>query len=147
MQAPDFTLHQTRRHTLPLHRFSGRPLILVFYPTAFEPVSREQLTLYQEFLPQFEEVDAQLIGIAADHAWCQEAFAEENGVRFPLLSDMSPRGAVSQLYGVYREQEEMTGRALFVVDRSGIIRFSQAYPDPLNPGVDDLLTVLEGMAG
>jgi alkyl hydroperoxide reductase subunit AhpC len=60
---------------------------------------------------------------------------------------MSPTGAVSQQYGVYRDEEEVTGRALFVVDRSGVIRFGQAYPDLLNPGVDDLLTVLEGLNG
>jgi peroxiredoxin len=143
--APDFTLHQTPWLTLSLHRLAGYPTVLVFYPIAFEPVSREQLTLYQEFLPQFEELNARLVGISVDHAWCHEAFAREEGVHFPLLSDTPPRGAVSRLYGVYREQEEVSGRALFVVDRGGIIRFGQSYPDLLNPGVDDLLTVLEGM--
>ena len=59
---------------------------------------------------------------------------------------MPPKGMVSQLYGVYREKEEVTGRALFVIDRGGIIRFSQSYPDLLNPGVDDLLTALEEMS-
>ena len=143
--APDFTLRQTPWLTLSLHNLAHTPTILIFYPTAFEPVSREQLTLYQEFLPEFERFDAQLVGISADHAWCQEAFAQETGVRFPLLADMPPRGAVSRRYGVYREHEETTGRSLFVVDRSRIIRFSQSYPDMLNPGVDDLLTVREGM--
>jgi alkyl hydroperoxide reductase subunit AhpC len=46
---------------------------------AFEPVSREQLTLYQEFLPQFEGFNAQLVGISVDHVWCHEAFAREEG--------------------------------------------------------------------
>jgi alkyl hydroperoxide reductase subunit AhpC len=59
---------------------------------------------------------------------------------------MPPRWAISRAYGVYREQEETTARALFVVDREGIIRFSAVYPDLLNPGVDDLLRVLEAMA-
>jgi peroxiredoxin len=126
-----------------LHRFAGYPTILVFYPVAFEPVSREQLTLYQEYMAQFEDFDAQLLGISADHAWCHEAFAQETGVRFPLLADVPPRGAVSQLYGVYREQQEVSARALLVIDREGVIRFSEVYPDLLNPGVDDLLTELE----
>jgi peroxiredoxin len=143
--APDFTLRETPWLTLSLHRLAGSPAILVFYPMAFEPVSREQLTLYQEFLPELESFGAKLLGISADHAWCHEAFARGEGVRFPLLSDTPPLGAVSRLYGVYREQEEVTGRALFVIDRGGVIRFSQAYPDLLNPGVDDLLTMLVRM--
>ncbi|MBV9278726.1 MAG: redoxin domain-containing protein [Chloroflexi bacterium] len=141
--APAFTLHQTRWMILSLRRLAGRPTILVFYPTPFEPVSCEQLTLFQEFLPQVEVLGGQLVGISADHTWCHEAFAREAGVSFPLLSDMHPRGAVSRLYGVYREDKEVTGRALFVIDGGGFIRFSQAYPDLLNPGVNDVLTVLE----
>ncbi|HEX6509327.1 MAG TPA: redoxin domain-containing protein [Chloroflexota bacterium] len=144
--APDFTLHETPWRTLSLHRLAGQLTVLTFFPTAFEPVSREQLPLYQDFLPKFEEFSAQLVGISADHAWCHAAFAEDAGIRFPLLSDMPPQGTVSRLYGVYREQEERTGRALFVIDRGGIIRFSRSYPDLLNPGVDDPLTVLEGMS-
>jgi alkyl hydroperoxide reductase subunit AhpC len=52
---------------------------------------------------------------------------------------------VSQLYGVYRRSEDATGRALFVIDAAGIIRFGEVYPDLLNPGVDDILTVLESL--
>lgn len=144
-QAPDFTLRQTPWLTQSLRWLAGRPLILAFFPTAFEPVSREQLTLYQEYLPQFQELDARVLGISADHAWCNMAFAREAGIRFPLLADIPPIGRVSQLYGVFRDSEETTGRALFVVDSAGIIRFGEAYPDLLNPGVDDLLTVLESL--
>jgi peroxiredoxin len=128
---------------LSLHRLAGHPTILVFCPMAFEPVFREQLALHQEFQPQFDGFDAHVLGISIDHAWCHDAFARETGLRFPLLSDISPRGMVSRLYGVYREHEEVSARALFVIDRSGIIRFSQTYPDFFNSGVDDVLTVLE----
>lgn len=143
--APDFRLHQTPRLTLSLHRLAGQPIILVFFPTAFEPVSREQLLIYQEYLPQFEKLRAQLLGISADHAWCHEAFSHEAGISFRLLADTPPSGVVSRLYGVYRESEHATGRALFVVDSAGIIRFGKVYPELLNPGVGDLLTVLESL--
>jgi peroxiredoxin len=143
--APDFTLHQTPWLRLSLHRLTGHPTILAFYPAAFEPVSREQLTLYQEFLPQFDRFGAHVLGICVDHAWCHDAFTRETGLHFPLLSDTSARGVVSRLYGVYREHEEVSARALFVIDRSGIIRFSQTYPDLFNPGVDDVLTVHEAL--
>jgi peroxiredoxin len=143
--APDFTLRRTAGQTLSLHRLAGQPIILAFFPSAFEPVSREQLLLYQEYLSQVEELQGQLLGIAADHAWCHEAFCREAGITFPLLADTPPRGRVSRLYGVYRQPDDATGRALFVIDSSGIIRFGDVYPDLLNPGVDDILTVLESL--
>jgi peroxiredoxin (alkyl hydroperoxide reductase subunit C) len=144
-EAPNFTLRRTSWQMLSLHRLAGQPIILAFFPTAFEPVSREQLLLYQEYLPQFEALHGQLLGISADHAWCHEAFCREAGLTFPLLADTPPSGRVSQLYGVYRPPEGATGRALFVIDSSGIIRFAEVYPDLLNPGVDDVLTVLESL--
>jgi peroxiredoxin len=143
--APDFRLRHTPWLTLSLHRLAGQPIILVFFPTAFEPVSREQLMLYQEYLPEFEELHGRMLGISADHVWCHEAFSREAGITFPLLADTPPRGRVSQLYGVYRESEHATGRALFVIDSSGIICFGKVYPELLNPGVGDLLTVLEAL--
>jgi peroxiredoxin len=143
--APDFRLRQTPWLTLSLHRLAGQPAILVFFPTAFEPVSREHLMLYQEYLPQFEELHAHVLGISADHAWCHEAFSREAGITFPLLSDTPPRGRVSQLYGVYRESEDATGRALFVIDSYGIICFGKVYPELLNPGVGDVLAMLESL--
>ena len=143
--APDFRLRHTPWLTLSLHRLAGQPIILVFFPTAFEPVSREQLTLYQEYLPQFEELRGQMLGISADHAWCHEAFSREAGITFPLLADTPPRGRVSRMYGVYRESEHATGRALFVIDSSGIIGFGKVYPELLNPGVGELLGVLESL--
>jgi peroxiredoxin len=65
--APDFTLRHTPRLTMSLRRLARDPIVLVFYPVAFEPVSREQLALYQEYLPRFEAFDAKLLGISADH--------------------------------------------------------------------------------
>jgi peroxiredoxin len=146
-RAPDFMLHHTPSQTLSLRRFTGQPVILVFYPMAFEPVTEEQLTLYQKYLPDFERFRAQIVGVAAEHVWCNQAFARAAGIDFPLLSDSPPRGRVCRQYGVYREPEELSARALFVVDRDGIVRFAEAYPDLVNPGVDGLLTALEGMDG
>jgi peroxiredoxin len=143
--APNFRLRETPWSTLSLHRLAGQPIILVFFPAAFEPVSREQLMLYQEYLPQFDQLHGKLLGISADHPWCHEAFGREAGITFPLLADTPPRGRVSRLYGVYRESEHATGRALFVIDSSGIIRVGEVYPDLLNPGVGDVLTVLESL--
>jgi peroxiredoxin len=144
--APDFTLPRTPRACLALRSLRGQPVVLAFYPLDWEPVSREQLALYQDYAGAFARFGAHLLGISTDHALSHEAFAHAAGIRFPLLADFHPRGAVARAYMVYREDEGMSARALFVLDRQGLIRFSQAYPDLLNPGVDELLTTLEALA-
>jgi peroxiredoxin len=143
--APDFSLRHTPGSSLSLRRFAGRPVVLVFYPMAFEPVSEEQLTLYQEYLPEFDRLGAQVLGISTEHVWCSQAFARQAGIQFPLLSDVPSGDHASRRYGVYDAQGELCARALFVIDPSGTIQFGEAYPDLVNPGVDAPLTVLEQM--
>ncbi len=143
--APDFTLLHTPRAYQALHSLRGQPVVLVFYPLDWEPVSREQLVLYQVWAGEFDRLGARLLGISVDHVLSHAAFAQATQVRFPLLADFHPRGVVARRYGVYRENQGVSARALFVLDRRGIIRWSQIYPDLLNPGVDDLLTTLEAL--
>lgn len=155
--APDFALPhapqvwpwpQAPHRMLLLHRVAGQgqALVLVFYPMDWEPVSREQLTLYQAYADAFDLLGARLLGISCDHVYSHAAFAREAQLRIPLLADFLPRGAVARRYGVFREAHGVSARALFVLDRQGRIRFSHTYPDVLNPGVDELLTTLEALA-
>ena len=74
------------------------------------------------------------------------AFAEARHLRLPLLADFEPKGAVSRAYGVYNEGEGTSGRALFVIDREGVIRWSYLSPDEFNPGADGILEALEGLS-
>jgi peroxiredoxin len=141
--APDFTLAQTPQARLALHGLRGRPVILVFYPMDWEPVSAEQLALYQDYASDFDRLGARPLAISCDHVHSHQAFAREAQLSFPLLADFQPRGAVARRYGVYREGAGVGARSLFVLDRRGVIRFGRAYPDALNPGVDELLTALE----
>jgi peroxiredoxin len=144
--APDFRLRHTLRASVSLHELPAQHVVLVFYPFDWERVSQQQLALYQDYLVEFERLGARLLGISADHVWSHDAFAQAIRLRFPLLSDARPHGAVARLYGVYREEEQRSARALFVIHVKGLIRFSQVYPDDLNPGVNDILTTLEAMA-
>jgi peroxiredoxin len=144
--APDFTVPQTHSAHCALHSLFGRPVVLVFYPLDWEPVSRDQLVLYQKFAREFERLDARLLAISIDNVYSHAAFARDAQLRFPLLADFLPRGHVARRYGVFRRAKGVSARALFVLDRRGHIRFSQAYPDFLNPGVDDILTTLEAIA-
>lgn len=143
--APDFTLPRSRYASVSLRDFRGQRVVLAFYPANWEPVSREQLTLYEEYAPTLRGLEADLIGISTDEIWSHEAFAGDAGLRFPLLADSHPKGAVARAYGTYVEHEGLSCRALFVVDGGGVIRWSQACPTSVNPGVDGILRALEVM--
>ncbi|MDB5057023.1 MAG: thioredoxin peroxidase [Chloroflexi bacterium] len=145
--APAFTLPRSSHAAVSLADVRGRRVILAFYPADFEPVSQEQLTLYQSCLVEFGRLGAVLLAVSTDHLWCHGAFARAAGISYPLLSDTHPHGAVSRAYAVYDEQSGLSFRALFVLDEHGIIRWSQSYPAAINPGIDGILSALESMNG
>jgi peroxiredoxin len=87
------------------------------------------------------------VGISVDGAWCHAAFARDRHLHFPLLADFEPKGEVSRLYGAYRPEDGTSERALFVLDRDGIIRWSYCSPIGVNPGADGILSALESLNG
>jgi peroxiredoxin len=145
--APDFALKVTPDQVRRLSELRGRPVVLAFYPADWSPVCGDQMALYNEILPEFREYGAEMIGISVDGAWCHAAFARDRKLRFPLLSDFEPKGAVSRMYGAYRERDGYSERALFVIDGDGIIRWSYCSPVDVNPGADGILNALESIAG
>jgi peroxiredoxin len=144
-RAPDFTLPVTPDQKLSLHELSGQPVILAFYPADWSPVCGDQMALYNEVLPEFQKFGAELMGISVDGSWCHRAFAENRHLHFPLLADFEPKGAVSRSYGAYRTQDGISERALFVIDKNGIIKWSYCSPVAVNPGADGILEALEGL--
>lgn len=141
--APDFTLHSTPDQSVSLSEFRGQPVVLAFYPADWSPVCGDQMALYNEVLPEFRRLGAELLGISVDGSWCHAAFREARNLQFPLLSDFEPKGDVCRLYGAYREGDGIAERALFVVDRDGIISWSYCSPVGVNPGADGILAALE----
>jgi peroxiredoxin len=141
--APNFTLRVTPDQNLSLSDLTGRPIVLAFYPADWSPVCGDQMALYNEVLPEFHKHDAEVLGISVDGAWCHEAFASARKLHFPLLADFHPKGAVAEKYGAYRESEGVCERALFVLDRHGVIFWSYCSPIAVNPGADGILDALE----
>ena len=141
--APDFSLHSTPDQVVTLRDFRGHPVILAFYPADWSPVCSDQMALYNEILPEFRRYGAELMGISVDGVWCHRAFAESRSLHFPLLADFEPKGEVARRYGVYRPEDGTDGRALFVIDDEGIIRWSYVSPIGVNPGADGILDALE----
>jgi peroxiredoxin len=143
--APDFRLRTTPDQEVALSEFRGQPVILAFYPSDWSPVCGDQVGLYNEILPEFQRLGAELLGISVDGVWCHLAFAHDRKLRFPLLADFEPKGEVARRYGVYRRQDGTSERALFVIDGDGIIRWSYVSPVGVNPGADGILSALEAI--
>ena len=143
--APDFTLHVTPDQKLALDELRGKPVILAFYPADWSPVCGDQVGLYNEILSEFHKFGAELLGISVDGVWCHEAFAKDRKLHFPLLADFEPKGAVAHAYGAYRKEEGVCERALFVIDRNGVIAWSYCSPMAVNPGADGILEALENL--
>jgi peroxiredoxin len=101
------------------------------------------MALYNEILPEFQKLGAELLGISVDGAWCHTAFSRDRKLHFPLLADFEPKGAVARLYGVYREADGTCERALFVIDAAGAIFWRHVSPVGVNPGADGILSALE----
>jgi peroxiredoxin len=144
-KAPDFSLKSTPDQLVSLADFRGRTVVLAFYPADWSPVCGDQMALYQAVLPEFRRLGADLIGVSVDNVWSHLAFAKDRSLHFPLLSDFEPKGAVARAYGAYRAQDGEAGRALFVIDGGGVIRWSYLSPVGVNPGADGILTALEAM--
>jgi peroxiredoxin len=145
-EAPDFNLHVTPDQTLTLSELRGRPVVLAFYPADWSPVCGDQMTLYNEILPEFQKHDAELVGISVDGAWRHAAYARQNKLHFPLLSDFEPKGDVARKYGAYRQKEGVCERALFVLDEDGKVFWSYCSPVAVNPGADGILEALEELS-
>jgi peroxiredoxin len=145
VEAPDFMLRSTPDQWLTLSEFRGKPVVLAFYPADWSPVCGDQMALYNEVLKDFHDLGAELIGISVDGAWCHAAFARDRKLHFPLLADFEPKGDVARRYGVYRDKDGVSERALFVIDADGKVHWSFVSPIGVNPGADGILSALEDL--
>ena len=134
--APDFVLPSVSGKKIALSQFVGKKnVVLSFVPAAFTPVCSQQFPGYNIVKNVFDETDAVLLGITVDNIPTLHAWTRQMGtVWFHVLSDFWPHGAVAKEYGVFRS-DGLTERAVFIIDKEGIIRFIQVSdinkkPDP-----------------
>ena len=143
--APHFMLHDGPHSSIGLSDLLGRAAVLVFYVADWHPVASDQLGQLTELQPEFERLGSSVVGIAVDSPWSHAAFAAELSIAFPLLSDDAPAGHVARAFGVYSSASGRSERALFVLDPSGMVVWSETFPDTVNPGVDAVLSALEAI--
>jgi len=140
-------LNSTPDQKVSLSDFRDRSVVLAFYPADWSPVCGDQMALYNECLPEFKRLGGELLGISVDGIWSHLAFAKDRKLKFPLLADFEPKGAVARAYGAYSTGSGASERALFVIDSKGVIRWSYLSPVGINPGAEGILSALESMRG
>jgi peroxiredoxin len=123
-QAPDFELRDQHGQRVRLASFRGsRAVTVMFYPFAFSGVCTGELCSVRDNLPTFESDDVQVLAVSCDPMFSLRAFAERDGLTFPLLSDFWPHGEVARAYGVLNENRGCADRSTFIVDRTGVVRW------------------------
>jgi len=144
MKAPDFTLPSLSGEKVSLAQFRGRKnVVLSFVPAAWTPVCSDQWPGYNIAKSFFDQNNAILLGITVDNIPALYAWTKEmGGLWFPVLSDFWPHGAVAGEYGILRAGG-VAERALFVIDKKGIIRFIDVHDINTRPNLEVLVKELE----
>jgi len=143
-RAPDFTLPSLSGEPVTLSAFAGKKNVVIsFVPAAWTPVCSDQWPGYNVLRAMFEARNAVMLGITVDNiptlfAWTTEM----GGVWFPVLSDFWPHGEVARKYGVLRSAG-VSERALFVIDREGIIRYIDVHDINERPKMETLMAELD----
>jgi peroxiredoxin len=141
--APDFTLKDQSQAEVKLSDFKGKKnVVIVFYPLDWSPVCTNEHACFVNDMRKFEQLDAQVLGISVDSGWSHKAFAEKMGIKYPLLADFQPRGAVGDKFGVYMADKGITGRAIFIVNRSGNVAWAKSYDIPAVPDLKEVSDAL-----
>ena len=143
--APDFTLTNQDRQPETLSAKRGHPVVLAFFPAAFSSVCQKELCTFRDSLARFNAADAQVYGISVDTFFALKAFHTDQKLTFPLLSDFNKQ--VIREYGVFNEDmiglKGIAKRAVFVIDREGVVRHREVLEDARNePDYDKVLDIV-----
>jgi peroxiredoxin (alkyl hydroperoxide reductase subunit C) len=142
--APDFTLPSVGGGAVTLSQYRGKKHVVIsFVPAAWTPVCSDQWPGYNIVKELFDENDAVLLGITVDNIPTLYAWTKQMGqLWFAVLSDFWPHGEVAQKYGVLRTSG-VTERALFFIDKKGIIRDIQVSDINVRPDLASCAATLE----
>ena len=134
--APDFTLTAQDKSSVTLSEMRGSPVILAFYPAAFTGVCTKEMCTFSEGMSSLNSSGVSVFGISVDSPFSNAAFADANGISFPLLSDVH-REAIES-YGVSLADFVISGytvaqRSVFVIEADGRVGYSWVAE---NPGIE-----------
>jgi len=143
-KAPDFTLPSVAGGPVSLSAFSGKKNVVIsFVPAAWTPVCSDQWPGYNIVKDMFDENDTILLGITVDNIPTLFAWTGEMGkLWFPVLSDFWPHGETARKYGILRS-DGVAERALFLIDKQGIIRYIDIHDINERPNLEALVTEMK----
>ncbi|MEP6665234.1 MAG: peroxiredoxin [Nocardioidaceae bacterium] len=141
--APQFSLRSQHGESVSLADHVGKKnVVLVFYPFAFSGVCTGELCEIRDQITDFSDERTAILAISCDPMHALRAFSERDGLEFPLLSDFWPHGAVSKAYDNFNERLGCSGRATYVIDREGTLRWLVENKIPQARNIDDYRKVL-----
>ena len=149
-QAPEFTLYDNDRQQRSLAEFRGKSVVLAFFPGAFTGVCTTEMCNFRDRMERFNSLNSQVLGISVDGAFAQKEFSDKNNLNFPLLSDFT-REVVNKYDVALENFAGMEGyvaskRAVFVVDKEGVVRYSWTGPNPgVEPDYDEVQAAVDGL--
>jgi peroxiredoxin len=133
-KAPEFTLVGTDLKTVSLGDFTGKNVVLAFYPAAFTGVCQKEMCTFRDGLNEFAGASTVVLGVSVDSPFANKEFAAKNGLTFPLLSDIT-HNVIRQYDVVFNDLAGVKGlivakRSVFVIDKAGIIGYRWVAPEP-----------------
>ena len=142
-KAPDFMLPNQDKKEVKLSDFAGnKNVVLMFYPLDWSPVCTNEHACVVNDMKAFETLDAEVLGVSVDSVWSHKAFADKMGIKYSLLADFHPKGAMSEKYGVYLADKGITGRAIVIVNKAGNVAWSKNYDIPVVPDIKEVAAAL-----
>jgi peroxiredoxin len=150
-KAPQFTLVSTDLKAVSLADFAGKNVVLAFYPAAFTGVCQKELCTFRDALNDFTSAKTAVVGVSVDSPFANKEFAAKNGLNFPLLSDIT-RDVIKQYDVVFNDLAGVKGftvakRAVFVIDRQGMIRYKWVAPEPkVEPNYAEVTAAVKKLA-
>jgi mycoredoxin-dependent peroxiredoxin len=141
--APDFSLLNQDKKEVKLSDFAGKKnVVLVWYPLDWSPTCTNEHVCFVNDMKAFETLDAEVRGVSVDSVWSHKAFAEKMGIKYSLLADFHPRGAMSEKYGIYLADKGITGRAIAIVNKAGKVAWFKNYDIPVVPDLKEVASAL-----
>ena len=144
MKGPGFVLPDQHGDKVDLAELRGRKVILSFHPLAFTPVCAKQMKALEENRAEFDKLNAVALGISVDSVPAKHAWAKDLGIKkTQLLSDFWPHGAVAASYGIFRDEDGYSERAVIILDEDGIMQWSKIYPISEVPDMGEIMKQLK----
>lgn len=148
-KAPDFTLMDQDRKPVTLSAaVQNGPVVIAFFPAAFSSVCQNEMCTFRDSITTLAASEAQVFGVSTDTFFALKAWGDQQRFGFPLLSDYNKE--VIRLYGVTNPDmiglKDIAKRAVFVIDRQGIVRHREVLDDARNePNYDKVRSALASL--